>query len=259
LCFPIRYDGFLRWRDPSSGAPGPRVFNLDEAWDHVNQFSQYYSTGVYGGGVVWVFGAGGYLVGVHLTDYNQLNPVYTARRYDVDAILITQDAFDHLDESLVEEIQYRTDCTVIADTTSSSKLTGLIPDEKIKIAHIKDEFQIEECRIYVERSAASLISPLTYIIISEDGISVYHTSDSKPFEEMSIIGEKYKIDVCFCAVGYASRVTPKTGFEIVKLIKPKLALPYHGVKLKEFVNLVSRKIQNVKTKVLKVGEEIIYP
>lgn len=177
----------------------------------------------------------------------------------LDAILITQDAFDHLDESLVEEIQSRTDCTVIADTTSSSKLTGLIPDEKIKIAHIKDEFQIEECRIYVERSAASLISPLTYIIISEDGISVYHTSDSKPFEEMSIIGEKYKIDVCFCAVGYASRVTPKTGFEIVKLIKPKLALPYHGVKLKEFVNLVSRKIPNVKTKVLKVGEEIIYP
>jgi len=89
LCFPIRYDGFLKWRDPSSGAPGSRVFSLDEAWDHVNQYAPYNSTGVYGGGVVWVFGAGGYLVGVHLTDYNQLNPVYIARRYDVDAILIT--------------------------------------------------------------------------------------------------------------------------------------------------------------------------
>jgi len=89
LCFPIRYDGFLRWRDPSSGAPGPRVFNLDEAWDHVNQFSQYYSTGVYGGGVVWVFGAGGYLVGVHLTDYSNISPVYIARRYDADVVLIT--------------------------------------------------------------------------------------------------------------------------------------------------------------------------
>jgi len=89
LCFPIRYDGFLKWRDPSSGAPGPRVFNLDEAWDHSNPGPDYSSTGVFGGGVVWVFGAGGYLVGVHLTDYSSLNPVYIARRYDADAILIT--------------------------------------------------------------------------------------------------------------------------------------------------------------------------
>jgi L-ascorbate metabolism protein UlaG (beta-lactamase superfamily) len=176
----------------------------------------------------------------------------------LDAILITQDAFDHLDESLISEIQSKTNCIIIADTISSNKLSQ-IPEEKIKIAHAKDEFQIDECRIYVERSATSLISPLTYIIVSEEGTSVYHTSDSGPFEEMKIIGEKYKIDVCFCAVGFTSKVNPKTGFEIVKLIKPKVALPYHGVKLKEFVNLVSKKIPNVKAKVLKIGEEMIYP
>ncbi|MEM3522600.1 MAG: MBL fold metallo-hydrolase [Candidatus Bathyarchaeia archaeon] len=176
----------------------------------------------------------------------------------LDAILITQDTFDHLDEDLVNEIQSKTNCTVIADSVSSNKLIQ-IPEEKLKVAHVRDEFQIDDCRIYVERSATSSISPLTYIIISEEGVSVYHTSDSMPFKEMSIIGEKYKIDACFCAVGFASKVSPKTGFEIVKLIKPKLALPYHGEKLKEFVNLVSRKIPNVKSKVLKINEEIVYP
>jgi L-ascorbate metabolism protein UlaG (beta-lactamase superfamily) len=41
------------------------------------------------------------------------------------------------------------------------------------------------------------------------------------------IGEKEKIDLVFCTVGIAPKATPETGFEIARLTKPQVAVPYH--------------------------------
>jgi L-ascorbate metabolism protein UlaG (beta-lactamase superfamily) len=44
---------------------------------------------------------------------------------------------------------------------------------------------------------------------------------------MAAIGEKEKLDVAFCTVGIAPGATPETGFEIARLTKPQVAVPYH--------------------------------
>jgi len=70
-------------------------------------------------------------------------------------------------------------------------------------------------------------APVTYIFTSEDGVKVFHTADSLPFPELAAIGEREKLDVVFCTVGIAPGTSPETGFEIARLTKPQLAVPYH--------------------------------
>ena len=70
-------------------------------------------------------------------------------------------------------------------------------------------------------------APVTYIVTSEDGVKVFHTADSLPYEELAVMGQKEKLDVVFCSVGIAPGATPQTGFEIARLTKPQVAVPYH--------------------------------
>ena len=75
--------------------------------------------------------------------------------------------------------------------------------------------------------SSPLQAPVTYIITSEDEVKIYHTADSLPFPELAVMGQKEKFDVVFCTVGIAPGSTPQTGYEIARLTKPQVAVPYH--------------------------------
>jgi L-ascorbate metabolism protein UlaG (beta-lactamase superfamily) len=87
--------------------------------------------------------------------------------------------------------------------------------------------KIGEVAVKAEKCNHPASSPVTYIITSEDGVKIYHTADSLPFPELVAIGEREKFDVVFCTVGIAPGATPQTGFEIARLTKPQVAVPYH--------------------------------
>jgi len=87
LCIPIRFNGYLSWYDPSTGNVGSRVFDKDEAWDHVNETNPNTSA-PYNGVVRWVSGYRGYFIAVHLTDGVSKVEVHIIHRYTDGAILI---------------------------------------------------------------------------------------------------------------------------------------------------------------------------
>jgi len=116
---------------------------------------------------------------------------------NTDAILVTHEHYDHLDQRLIAEIQ-----------------AGA-------------QTKIGEVTIKAEKSQHPAAQPVTFIITSEDGVKIFHTADSAPFPEMAKIGEKEKLDVAFCTVGIAPGASPETGFEIARLTKPQVAVPYH--------------------------------
>ncbi len=147
--------------------------------------------------------------------------------HDVDAILITHEHYDHLDQRLIAEIQKATNCTVIADPASTKRLRHLIPPEKLTEIHPNEETKIGEVSVKAEQSNHPASAPVTFIITSEDGVKIFHTSDSLPFPELAAIGEREKFDVVFCTVGIAPHASPETGVEIAKLTKPQVAVPYH--------------------------------
>jgi len=146
---------------------------------------------------------------------------------NIDAILITHEHYDHLDPRLITEIQKATNCTIIADSASTKKLQHAIPTEKLQEIKPGTEIKIGEVSVKAEKCNHNAQAPVTYIITSEDEVKVYHTADSLPFPELAAIGQREKFDVVFCTVGIAPGSTPQTGFEIARLTKPQVAVPYH--------------------------------
>ena len=146
---------------------------------------------------------------------------------NTDAILITHEHYDHLDQRLINKIQKNTNCHVIADPASTRSLKNTIPPDKLEEIRAGVETKIGEVTIKAERSQHPAAQPVTFIITSEDGVKIFHTADSLPFPEMVEIGEREKFDLAFCSVGIAPGASPESGFEIARLTKPQVAVPYH--------------------------------
>lgn len=164
---------------------------------------------------------------------------------NIDAILITHEHYDHLDPPLITEIQKTTGCAVIADVASAKKLQLAIPKEKLQAIKPGMEIKIGEVTVKAEKSNHPAQAPVTYIITSEDQVKVYHTSDSLPFPELAKLGQKENFDVVFCTVGIAPGSSPQTGFEIARLTKPQIAVPYHtatAASQKEFAELLQKEL-----------------
>jgi L-ascorbate metabolism protein UlaG (beta-lactamase superfamily) len=103
-------------------------------------------------------------------------------------------------------------------------------------------------------------TPITFLITSEDGVKIFHTADSLPFPEMKDIGNAHKPDITFCTVGLAPGTSPQTGVEIVKLVKPKVAVPYHTASkddLIKFCKMLVKDTPKVKCLVPKIGNVYI--
>ena len=164
---------------------------------------------------------------------------------NVDAILITHEHYDHLDPRLIIEIQKATNCTIIADSASTKRLQHAIPAEKLQEIKPGAEIKIGEVSVKAEKCNHTAEAPVTYIITSEDEVKVFHTADSLPFPELAAIGQREKFDVVFCTVGIAPGSTPQTGFEIARLTKPQVVVPYHtasAASQTEFAQIIKKEL-----------------
>jgi L-ascorbate metabolism protein UlaG (beta-lactamase superfamily) len=174
-----------------------------------------------------------------------------------DAVLVSHEHYDHLDQALVSEIHKRTGCMVIADPTSAKRLRNVIPSEKLSEVQQGSEVKIGDVSVKTEKSHhPPAATPVTFIITSENGVKVFHTSDSLPFPEMASLGEKEKFDVVFCTVGIAPGASPSSGFEIARLTKPKVAVPYHtgsSEEQKKFSEILKKEMPKVTCLVPEVG------
>jgi len=146
---------------------------------------------------------------------------------NVDIILLTHEHYDHFDSRLVKESQKVSNCTIIADPASAFQLKPHIPIDKLQVIRIGDTIKVGEVSIKAAKCNHQARYPNTYIITSEDGVKVYHTADSLPFPELAKMGLDEKFDLVFCSVGITKNASPESGFEIARLTKPPLVVPYH--------------------------------
>jgi len=180
----------------------------------------------------------------------------------VDALLITHEHLDHFDESLTREIFRRTKCSVLADSTSASKLKDALPAGKLHEMRVGKEIKLDSITVRSGPFRHPATTPVSYLITTEDGVKIYHTGDSLPHPDMKQIGERSPPDVVFCTVGVpAPGASPETGLEIVKMVKPKVAVPYHApaADRKRFAELVAKEAPNVKCIVIEQGKPYKYP
>jgi L-ascorbate metabolism protein UlaG (beta-lactamase superfamily) len=191
-----------------------------------------------------------------IIDPTEVNPLDFGK---VDVVLITHEHFDHLDENIVKGFFERNrKCSVVADKTSAERLSEFIPADNLSAVDAGDKTDFGPVTVYSEHSEHPATTPLSYVIVSENGRVIYHTSDSAPFIGMKKIGQVYKPDITFCTVGIAPGATPQTGAEIAEFVKPKLAIPYHGPRLEDFVKVLAKKNPKLQTKILKIKEMFKY-
>lgn len=179
----------------------------------------------------------------------------------IDAILVTHEHYDHLDGPLIRKMQERTQCQILADPMSTKKLSNSIPSEKLQEMNVGTEVRIDNVTVRAETcNHPAAATPITFLVTSEDSVKVFHTADSMPFPEMKDIGNEHRPDIIFCTIGIAPGTSPKTGMEIVKLVKPKVAVPYHTASkadLNEFCETLSKEKLKVKCLIAELGNVYI--
>ena len=142
------------------------------------------------------------------------------------------------------------------------RLKDTIPPDKLHVMKLGKETKIGNVTVRAEAFKHPATAPASYLITSEDGVRLYHTGDSLPFSDMKQIGERNPPDVVFCTVGTpAPGATPEAGLEIVKMVKPKMAVPYHApdAERRKFVELVAKEMPNVKCMLIEKGKPYKYP
>jgi len=179
-----------------------------------------------------------------------------------DIVLITHEHGDHLDEYVIKDIYKRTNCHLIADSTSYKMLKGIIASDKLLETPVGSTHKIGNITVKAEACKHPAASPVTYLITTEDGLKIYHSADSLPYPDMKHIGDKDPPNIAFITVGApAPGASPRTGLEIVKMIKPKTAIPYHAPKteLKAFIELLDKEMPTVKGMLIEMGKPYKYP
>jgi len=76
------------------------------------------------------------------------------------------------------------------------------------------------------------------------------------------LGERSPPDVVFCTVGApAPGASPQSGLEIVRMVKPRMAVPYHApiADLQKFAELLTKEAPAVRCLVVSQNKPAKYP
>ena len=169
-----------------------------------------------------------------------------------DLIVVTHEHSDHFNSRLVKELGKKTDATILTTPFVAKRL----PEEKTRVLKVGDSYAVKDVEVHAERCDHPANQPLSFIISTINGITVYHPSDSDPFWEMSELVGKYKPNVLLY-VG----VSPNNVAQMAKLIKPQVlvSLNTDGESQRKFARALEREAPETQIKMIKRFEIYQYP
>ncbi|MEE8570911.1 MAG: metal-dependent hydrolase [Candidatus Bathyarchaeia archaeon] len=147
---------------------------------------------------------------------NTLCPITIDDVIDVDLILVTHGAPDHMGDAL--EIQKKTGATLVSDAAVKAHAIrmGVDKDKVISILW-GDQIEVQgvtvkavECRhINFLQSGDLYLSgiPLSFIIYPEDGVRIYNAGDTALFSDLKLIGRLYRPNIALIPIGGTPELT----------------------------------------------------
>jgi L-ascorbate metabolism protein UlaG (beta-lactamase superfamily) len=200
------------------------------------------------------------------------NPACPVKKDDIkraDLILVTHDHFDHLGTDIPDLVK-ATGATVIAQPELAGALqeAGVAAENIIFGMGMNIGGRVEAAGVQVVMTQAfhsgTAGDAVGYIIILEDGKTIYHAGDTGIFASMELLGRIYSIDVALLPIGSIFVMDPVQAAYSLTLLKPGRVVPIHYGTFPilvqdaaEFVKLAGEKAPGVKVEVIEPGQEII--
>ena len=194
------------------------------------------------------------------------NPVSPVKADEVDAeyIILTHAHGDHVGDTV--SIAKRCNATVIC----VFELGNILAEEGLKVhtMHIGGGYNFEFGRVKFTIAHHGSVYPdgryggnPVGVILTADGLTVYHTGDTGLFSDMKLIGELNKIDYMLLPIGDNYTMGIDDAVVAVEFADPKVAIPLHFNTFPVIENDpedFKRKLESVNKncRILKFGEEI---
>lgn len=199
------------------------------------------------------------------------NPGCPVNKEDIkkaDLILVTHDHFDHGINDIPDLVK-ATGAVVVAQPELAGALqqAGVSQENIIFGMGMNIGGQVEVAGIKVTMTQAfhsgTAGNAVGYIIILEDGKTVYHAGDTGVFTDMGIFGQLYDIDLALLPIGSVFVMDPVQAAFSLTLLKPKKAVPIHygtfPILVQDaggFVSLARDRAPETGVIVLKPGQEV---
>ncbi|AGL03112.1 metal-dependent hydrolase [Desulfoscipio gibsoniae] len=187
----------------------------------------------------------------------------------VDVILVTHDHSDHMGSDIPDLVK-DTGATVIAQPELAGALqeAGVSAENIIYGMGMNIGGQVEVAGVKVVMTQAfhsgTAGEAVGYIVILEDGKTVYHAGDTGIFASMELLAKIYNIDLALLPIGSVFVMDPLQAAYSLTLLKPGKVVPIHYKTFPilvqdagEFVKLAGEKAPEVQVAVLQPGEEVL--
>jgi L-ascorbate metabolism protein UlaG (beta-lactamase superfamily) len=168
-----------------------------------------------------------------------------------DAIIITHEHSDHFAPELAQSLQKKTGALVLTTAFVAQRLSGA----RTKILNVGDSFAVKDFELHAEPCKHSANQPLSFVISTEGGITIYHPGDSEAFPEMASFRERYKPDILLY-----SGTSLENAAQIAKLVKPQVVVSYHTdvESQKRFAALLRRESPGTRAEMIRRLETYLY-
>jgi len=196
--------------------------------------------------------------------------------YDVDLVLVTHGAFDHLGDTI--EIMKESKAVLVCghDVVRYALKKG-IPQERVIPTIYGDERKITGIRIKtVEAKHISRIDsetetyygvPLGFVVAAENDIRIYHAGDTSLFSDLRLIGMLHKPNIMLVGVANVSEgrpieMNPTEAALAAQWVAPDVVIPMHyppgSEEPSKFLEAVKIIAPNVKPVLMKPNSQITY-
>lgn len=199
---------------------------------------------------------------------NPTCPVKVKDIKEIDLILVTHGAWDHLGDTI--EIARNTNSKLICGSdVKAHAIKNGIPKENIEslpwgglCTHFMNSLGIKVRAVeskhtsFLESNGEHLSSPpLGYVIYADPNVRIYHPGDTALFSDLKLIGEMCRPNIALFPVGASSEnghieITPIEAAIAIGWIGPNIAIPIHYVHesdAREFIEQARTIAPNVKT------------
>ena len=195
---------------------------------------------------------------------------------DVDLILVTHGAFDHMGDAI--EIMRKSKAFLICGPDVATHAQQMdIPKERVAVNVYGGEREFEGIRVKaVDARHVSKIDsktetiygvPLGFVISLENGIRIYHTGDTSLFGDLKLIGMLYRphilmIGISCVSKGHIAEMNTGEAALATLWVAPDIVIPMHyppgsddPLNFREAVSIVA---PNVEPVIMEPGSQITY-